>query len=537
MAARTPPQPPHTSPPGRHLSRRVGLWLYGQLPPPLRTRLPWLAVALLGLLALVLPTGQPTLDAWYYAANVRWADTDLFFPHHLLHSLPTWGLYRAAQTLGLEPDVLALATAVQALWSAVLAAALAQCLALMGWRPTAIAAGVLLAGLAFAPLRYATDNEAYLAPIALALLGTAQWLRAECGRPPTRAVWLSGLWLALAGAFHQLMVFWWVALAYGWFAHGAGRGMGQRLGQVVRFAAPSLVLLPGLYLWVLTGWLGQAATVEGVIYLLFREYFTGTAPTEFGVHNVLLSAVNLVRVFVQVHGYMAQLLRLNPLLWAAPAALAALTAAWALRRGTGPVRIWWRPAHRHWLRVLALAAGLHLAYAVYNIGNLEFMVMLPALAILMLAAATPTPRLRPLLGLALALGIWNTGYGLLPPRLYVLTSAQPLAARVAQEPQAVYILKDKLLISNILYYQTGQQPTGLYGWKPGLADSLTRVVSRAQAQGQAVYTDYVGNAGVVSRAELLVDPQHQAFFKQYTWQLADSLPTALGPHRLYRLKP
>ncbi|MFY7847612.1 MAG: hypothetical protein ACOVSS_01005, partial [Bacteroidia bacterium] len=111
-----------------------------------------------GLLYLLLPTTNPSLDAWGYAADIRW-NGELWSAHHLLYN--AWGrwltgLFGTEYTLRLmQANNAVFATA--ALW----------CLrtVLQRVNPAFSTAGLIFTGASFGFMRFAVENETYIMPL------------------------------------------------------------------------------------------------------------------------------------------------------------------------------------------------------------------------------------------------------------------------------------------------------------------------------------------------------------------------------------
>lgn len=217
----------------------------------------WPSVAVAGLLTalcLALPTANATGDAWYYAACARWGQ-ELWQPHHLLYNGIGHLWLRLVGATGPAPAGLLALTWLQrlnALAGGACLLALARLLKRAGTPAPAIPAWLLLVGSCFGVLRFATENETYILPLLLALLGSLAWARAlpaEAAR--YRWLRLAGLLAAGACLVHQLMVWWWLGLLLGL------RPWGGRAGRraALSYALPALVV-PLAYALVAPGGAG-----------------------------------------------------------------------------------------------------------------------------------------------------------------------------------------------------------------------------------------------------------------------------------------
>lgn len=512
----------------------------------LRTGRLWPSGAVAGLLTalcLALPTANATGDAWYYAACARWGQ-ELWQPHHLLYNGIGWAWLRLLGAGGPAPAG-ALALVWLQLLNALAAGASLLVLGRLLWRagtPTAaIPAWLLLAGSCFGVLRFATDNEAYVQPLLLALLASLAWAQAlyapaETGR---RAGWLllAGLLAALACLVHQLMVWWWLGLLLGlrpW------RGRPALLAGL-SYAGPAL-LVPLAYALAAPG-----GGVASVAQFALHDYLTGAAHVELGAKSLLLTPISLVRTVVQVHGNMLPLLRRWPLALGGVAlaslvlgAYGALGARWVLR-ATGAARdkSEAHPPARTVRRTHALIGGLHLAFAMQASGNAEFMMMLPALAAVALAGGLLrawAPRRVAAAGVALL--SWNLAFGLVPAHWLDYTGTGPsLRARVLAAPGAWFVLRDPNPLRNQLHYFTGRPASrprivGLAGQD---AAAFRRWLGGRLQAGDTVYTDALGGAQPFDRAQLTQGDMAARLLAGWPTRPIDSVSTFLGPRYLRQL--
>ena len=550
--------------------------------PPGHPAARWPAAAVaaaLTALCLLLPTRNPSGDAWYYAACARWGQ-ELWQPHHLLYNAVGWAWLRLVGGPG--PAAIHWLQALNALAFGGCLLALGALLRRAGVRPAAVPAWLLLVGGCFGMLRFATENETYIQPLLLALLASVAWARASCqlfvgscqvereGEEPvensqlatnilasisipdrqqlttdnkqlaTNAV-LAGLLAAAACLVHQLLVWWWLGLLLGlqpWRRANWGRALA--------YAAPAL-LVPLAY------WLAApGGGVLGTVRFALHDYLTGGARVELGLKSLLLTPISLVRTLVQVHGSLLPLLRRWPLALGAAGLLSAALAVqglWGVVKPKGPRAAPPRPsalpvpdgAARRIRRTHALIGTLQLLFAAQAAGNAEFMVMLPALAAVALAGgplrAWP-PRRVATLGVAVL--VWNLATGLLPAHFLALTDTGPaLRARALRQPRAWLVLLDPNLLRNQLHYATGRPaaaPRVLGLPAPGQAVAFRHLLLARLAAHDTVYTDALGgSAPPLDRAALLRGTVPAVLLAGLHAAPVDTLPTFFGPRYLSRL--
>lgn len=498
---------------------------------------PYAVVAALTALALLLPTANPTLDAWYYAACVRWRH-DLLLPHHLLYN-PLGVVWVAA--LPGNPDGIAALTAGNALLYGGILLALRPVLRAAGAPENSLWAWLLMVGGTFGMLRFATENEVYLAPILVSLLASGAWGRWVAGRGDA---WLvaAGV-LAASGCLLLQMHFWW------WLALGIGTWWGRPITRL-RWRAAVLYGLPALL--VPLGYAlaahheGFPLAPKGLIDFIFHDYVVSGATPTPGVKTFIFTAINLVRTLVQVHGSTGVLLVRWPALAVVPVAAAALLwRAWRARGGGNSSSPAGAPASAAIRRIRLAhgwAFGLHAVFAAVNDGNAEFMVMLPVLGAV-LAAGWGRWQPQAVAHLGAALLLWNLAFGLLPNRLLTLNASAALAARIRAEPTAHWLLTDQHLTENRLTYQTGQfrwprlhpSPTVRVRRDGGDARPFRQWLRATLATGRPVLTDALSPARPFDRAQLALGNRDAELLRGFSAAPLDSVPTFFGPVVLTRL--
>lgn len=500
----------------------------------------FIIVSLLTLIYLLLPTANSSLDAWYYAACVRHGH-ELLLAHHLLYNPAGWLWVKALHGVDLTPDTLAALKALNALAAGACLLVLHRLLRLL--RPgKAAGPWLLLVGASFGMLRFATENETYVQPLLLSLLASRAWVRYWLSGQRLRHLVWAGLWAALACLFHQIHFFWWLGLLLGtgWYA-------GRKLRSLVLYALPAL-LVPLAYVAALPAW-HEPLTVSALWRFVFHDYYAGTAGGSISGPGLLLSAVNLVRTFGQLHGSTLALLRLYPGLWAVVAGFLGLLgyAAWLLGRGF---------RHHHRVAAAAPAAqpirrthllilGLQLLFAVYSEGNAEFMVMVPALLAVVAGPAWPWVPARAVAALGIALLAWNLAFGLLPAHQLRFTNNDALLIRIQREPGSWFLLDNHNLVLNQLHYHTGQPvappnvlpvPTLLVR-RPGQSPARLRRWLRAQLRtGHRVYTNGLAGPQLLDRAQIVYGNQNAGLLQGFRLQKVDSFATSFGPYYLTEIR-
>jgi len=479
-------------------------------------------------LFLLLPTGNPGIDAWYYAASVKYQG-ELFHPHHLLYNATCYLVARLFSIAGVSPGTLSLMNAVNAFVAFLILLVMIRIIRMLSDSPDMDLAGVVFTGSCFALMRYATESETYLFPLLLGLMASMFYLQSRHSRN-TRDVVLSGLLGSLGVLYHQTGIFWWMGLlAATLFCSG-------RKKAALWYSATGLII-PLVYLGV---WFSKNGLTEikSLADFIFQAYREGDASLSADITGFLFGVAGLVRSFLQVHGNMWLLVR-HSLWYLLPALLA--VAVWSVLLLRRP---WNRISRKNGQENIAavhlsIAAALWI-FAVLSSGNAEFMVSIPALLFISSIAAFRVSAPTVLLA-GTGLLIWNTGFGLLPTHLYRYEPVRELAIRVADHPGDLFILKEDQRIHAAYYYLTGKEPApGVFRSPSDLlrrgitTDSLHRCITQTLERGGKVWTDCLERPVVLNRAAL-VSGQDTAFFSRYLTVPADTLRTFYGNTIIHRV--
>jgi hypothetical protein len=498
------------------MGQRYALYLTFACMQSVKNRISSFAWLGFGLLYLLLPGINPSGDAVGYAGEfIQNAKTGawLFSPHHLLYGpfgQITYGLIGKHFThYLLWMQMLNAMAAAAALY-------LLKCIIeLITGQKTAARVAVLLAGGAFATMRFATENETYMLPVLLSLWGT--WFLIRFYKEP-KIIWLYwgfGL-LSLAVLFHQIHCWWWLAAA---LFFPAGK---QKWG------ATSFSL--GL---ILLAYFGAAAYQQKIWWQYpFSDALSATVNLIPGIDNLKFGIINSVRTWVQVHGNIPYFLDKWHLLWLFPALSTGYVVVAIIAKRTlgNNEKLQIESTQLNWLR---FAFSFQFMWALYSVGNAEFMVMIPFLALLSFPGLLLKLQHK-LLPLALAMLCWNMGVFLIP-NAFIKTikygAELDLLLKIAEEDKAdtlVFIAREKVMLENYLsiqepYYQEKFRTQGIILLD---ADSINK------PQKWPTYTDIYDYPMPTSRNSMLFKHETK---KPEQAILAGSIKTLYGDLYLYKL--
>ena len=476
-----------------------------------------LLIVAFGFLYLLLPTINPSLDAWGYAADIRW-NGELWSAHHLLYN--AWGRLWTLR-YGTE-DVMGMMQADNALFAAGTLWLLRGLL--LRIQPAFTTAGILKAGAAFGFMRFAVENETYILPLffgvlALSLDKQRKWYT-------ELALMLA---LALAMLFHQSYIFWYLAFILYRLRITAWRS--------AIFPALALPLVAGVY-WVVAYSKGLSLPA-----FVLHDVYEGGVATSLSWKNFLLTPVSFFRSFVQVHGYIAWSWQHDGMAMRLLYVAFGIGLLWSglrwLQSFSKPVKA------LHPLGFFALTAALlHLLFAFYSEGNAEFMVMLPLLGVLCLAVWNLVSPARTVV-LSVFLLCWNLLTGIGPAHFRDFYGHNVLLSRLVNHPNTRLVSEEPVLLRNMLQYQFGvpwrsaewvmDSPAWATG-KGKAADSAVAEIRQAIVQCREVwYCDH--SRFLFNRAKATADgASGKALMEQYfRLEQVDSFRNMAGVHKIYRL--
>lgn len=492
--------------------------------------IPFLIILFFLLVYLAFPSHNSSIDAYYYAASIRYSG-ELFHPHHLLYNLSGFFFLKAVQFFGLFPDVLSFLKGVNALVAAGCLVIVRYIFRQMGKDHSEISGLLILTGSSFALWRYATENETYLIPLALSLLASLFFLYYLNGRK-LRYLVIAGTFGSLAILYHQIHFFWWLGLCFGIVIHA------RRWRAVVLYSLPVL-LVPLVYGIVFIA-LSRRGVISGnMAHFVFRDFYAGGVDKTIDWSNLYLTGINLIRSYIQVHGLMFFLIR-RSFLYSIPGVIVLILVVTALvqkrlfTRHDGDENLIFCKTHIY-------IFFLQLILVFFAVGNAEFMVMLPLLSFLIVGGLFDL-RKRSLYLAGAGLFIWNIGYGILPLWKADLTPHREIIQWVTDyEPDLFILMSDQHIISKV-YYATGKEVL------PNIQKSPEHMVSRDQSvsllherigkyleTGRRVFTDCIDRPGLVTREQLLDRGVNRDFFSRYCVVAVDSVPTIAGTYYLHEI--
>ena len=449
------------------------------------------------LLFLIFPSGFSTPDGWIYAASIKY-QTEFYHPHHLLYN--AFGYIFCYFPVRAGADTLACLKVMNSLF-AVLALRATQLIMLRFLKSESIAIIISsLSGISFSFIRYATENETYIIPLSLGLFAL-YWYFRFMDSQKTGYIIFSAFLATLSVLFHLTYILWWLSL----FAVILKMKKGQ---TVIVWLTVSLVV-PFLYAVVIFSQFGNLET-DSIYNFLFGTFES----VHFRINStgLLFSAANLVRSFIQVHGYMYNMINQN-LLFVIPAFISLIFFILSIRfLPSGFNRL---PKESHVIILIILLMGL---LAILADGNAEFMVMIPVLSFILLPMLFHVSE-KFLVRILAGMIIWNIAYGIIPLHINSHLPEDYLCEK-SGEYNSMIIASDDLLLKSMIYYRTEKIAGNIFKSPALMRDNkdelrhLEMSIDSALGNRANIYTDCIAKRSV-SRASILEGDRNEIFFKGY----------------------
>lgn len=447
---------------------------------------------MIGVLYFIFPTHNSTLDAYNYAASVKYSE-NLFSPHHLLYNAFIYSILHPLLWVFPNMDALSFSKVINTFFVIGILIILFKLLTQLKFQKNE--ALLWITGIAFSYnfLRYGTENETYIIPVFFSVWGSYYFLK-YVQNPRYFYIFLSGLLASIACLFHQIHFFWWLGLLLGviFYIYNI---------KTIFYYSISAIIVPVVYLLVLSLDKGESITYTHITRFIFHDFYSGSARSEIGVMNFLFIGISVIRSFFQVHPNISLLIKKNTifilpvlvfLVWGFYSTLCILKKKILRKRNETNIIFY---------KTSLIILVLHVLFAFYAVGNVEFLVMLPVLLVFTIGYYFKFFN-KFLLNLIVILFIWNFMYGLFPNNAFNYYNDKELINFIFHHPNSIFIVENSSII-NQYYYQTGIDNYEKIllkekGFNQEKIDSLLQIYP-------SVYTDIIDKPSIFNRAYLLSD--------------------------------
>jgi len=182
------------------------------------------------------------------------------------------------------------------------------------------------------------------------------------------------------------------------------------------------------------------------------EYGKGNAA--INIRNGLLLIVNFFRTFLQLHGYILELIK-NYWIILIILLIDILFVLYYLIKYRKILFNFVKTYSLSFNLIFILAFSLHLLFAFLSSGNAEFMVMLPFLLVLFLAANYQLNNLLGIKFIVISLFVWNFSFGVLPYHFININKVDKQVEVTLQNPNTYFLWYNKPLVENRITYLNG----------------------------------------------------------------------------------
>jgi len=473
-------------------------------------------------LYILLPCGFSSTDAWYYAGCIRY-NTELLHPFHLIYNL--FGKIVCLLPSGFGVDTLACLKAMNAVFTVISLYIVILILKLMQKKKSEILLITALCGASFSVMRYATENETYIIPLFLGLTSSYFFMKyLISGR--RQMILFSVFFASLSVLFHLSYLIWLLCILAGVITKKDYKTLPA--GIIISMIIP-VAYISAVYLT--EGNLSSEAVKEFTGGRSFKGLFS------VSVSGFLLSAISLVRSFIQVHGYIFNMLKEN---WVniIPALLSiGFFIPAALRMKDLKKLI----VNRTFIFVHIMIVALMFIFAFVSDGNAEFMVMIPVL-VFVISGATFNGGEKFYVFLVVGMLIWNTFYGLIPLNRQSYEIERHICNILIQdESEVAVIARDDQQIASMVFYYTGRNDFQNIYQSPAVMklsgrdpEMLREVIDSLLAAGRKVYTDCL-SIMPLSRAVLMQGKINQQFFSTYVLKEELRIEDTMGIRIIHRI--
>lgn len=469
-------------------------------------------------LYVLLGTENANIDSWYYASCVKYKK-ELFNSHHLLYNVLGYYFFSAFKIIDSNIEALRALQIMNSLAAGIsLFITNAILIRLKTNKNTALFL-TLFCGLTFGFFRYATDAEAYVLPIVFSL-GSVYYV---CSQLSNKNLFLAGLMASVSVLFHQLHI--WLLI---------GIGISILINSTLTFKNKlfyfiPLTLIPIIYLII---W-GMHFNEISFLNFLTGEYSKGNAGLDLSLKSILLSGINAIRTFVQIHGQIVFIWNNHTIACILSTIIIGINILlWFMSKNQRTI-ITKNTENGNINKGLLIGFILQFLFAMLSSGNAEFMVILPFVALLYLASRYTIILPLEFVHCIIMLFIWNITYGILPSKLLSLTQVNTQIDICEKNPDAVFIWKDRVLCDNILTYRHGFNH--IYKLKKvEILQSDTDILKLIQIS--KVFTDFGNSSTQYSRQALLENNVIEMESNSIKKEKVDSFENLYGKNYIYQIK-
>jgi len=478
---------------------------------------------IIALVYFLFPTNNSSLDSYAYAGYIKYGE-NLFSPHHLLYNAFLYVLISPIKVFLQDVEILLLAKYINTVFVLINLIIFYKILSKLDIDKNEKLLYVFMVAFSFSLLRFGTENETYIIPIAFSLYASLQFLNFIKTKNYTY-IFISGLFASIACLFHQIHFFWWFGLFVGTVLHQ------RRLKDVMLYSVSALIV-PVSYILVLKFYQNQQISFVNLLNFVLHDFYTGSAQSELGWKNFFFILVSSFRTFFQLHPINYLVIKKN-ILFAIPI-FSVLYLAYCIIKSffKKELIVERRSKDIFFINTHFWILLFQFLFAFYAVGNVEFMVMIPFLLVIGILTRYRINQ-RVLVLLPVVLFIWNFSYGIYPNNKYDYYNDKVLVNFIIDNPNELFVVKnDKVL--NMFYYQTGKdnyKNIYLYN-KLKSESSLYRLIDNKGF----IFTDVIKKPTIFNRAKIISLDNSQLDFGNYVKEEIFTYKGLYGNSKVYKIK-
>ena len=480
---------------------------------PLNRLFPYLTIFLLFLLYYCFDTNNAGIDSWYYAACVKHKH-ELINSHHLLYNVFGRASYLLLGEIRPNIEAIEVLNFINSIAAAITLFFLHKTLRNLNQEANTAMTFTLLCGVSYGFMRYATDAETYIMPVCLSVLSIYFLSLKE------KKYFLSGLLISGSVLFHQLHI--WLCLSI-FIAMVSERQISKK--NKMLFILP-LFLIPLFYF---IAW--YFSSKASLFNFIIGEYAKGNAGLDFSIQSILLTLINVVRTFIQVHGQIIFLFYSYTKTALISILIIVAAVFWWLKNLNRNIKIGKNTSEAFLRKSISLALFLQLIFACLSSGNAEFMVLLPFLMVILICLNYKIKMQSVQTVPILALLVWNLLSGILPNHFLDINQENKQISTTLKNKNAIFLWENKVLIDNKLCYLLNFN----HRIKLLKLDSAIQVEQLIH-DGHTIYTDFGSTVTKYSRQGLLEKSKFTIDPKQFKFEKADSFTNIYGKNYIYQIK-
>ena len=457
------------------------------------------------------------VDSWYYGACVKFK-AELLNSHHLIYNYVGYYWFSLFRALDIKIEAIYALNIMNAVAAVLCLYLVYHCLIKLKVNAYNATGLSLFCGVSFGVMRYATDAETYILPIVFSLGSTLLFIN----HSKTRQLFFSGVLAAIAILFHQIQLWWTLAILVSFLI-----GKNKNYKNLLIFASP-LLLVPLMY------WLAFNNANSNLPFLQFvaGEFGKGNAGIDLSVKAFLLTLINLFRTFLQVHGNIVLLLKSYTFIESISIGVFLITLFLAVKNlNLKTIKTLQLQPYKS---VFLLAILLQILFAFISSGNAEFMVMLPFLMVLYFASAYQYKDLVFIRYLSTAVLIWNLAFAIIPNAMLNINRVDKQVEFSEKYTMAYGLWKNKPLVENQLTYFNGFYKFNNQLLTPKNVD-ITLVDSLLQ-KGNTIYTDLPNANKTFSRESIVEGHTIKKIIEHCTFVKCDSFNNIYGKNYIYYIQ-